>query len=269
MVEDGALLLDVREADEWDAGHAPEAVWIPMGDLQTRVDELPRTAASSPSAAPGRGRTVVAGALIGAGYDAVNLDGGMRAWAAEDFDGGRVRRPARRRHLTLPAPRSSANPYLRRDDNSRHGAPELEHAGSHRRRGRERRGRRARWSASWPPATTPPTRRRPPRRRRRSSSSVEPTPSPAAAPSGGDAGARRRLVTRRQRRSFPHATADPHRRQLAAADVFALLVVRRPAGGLVAWGLVRRVVHLGPAARAAQRSGGGRRRRGCSRRTAT
>ena len=42
MVEDGALLLDVREADEWDAGHAPEAVWIPMGDLQTRVDELPR-----------------------------------------------------------------------------------------------------------------------------------------------------------------------------------------------------------------------------------
>ena len=56
MVEDGALLLDVREADEWDAGHAPEAVWIPMGDLQTRVDELPATAASSRSVARGRVR---------------------------------------------------------------------------------------------------------------------------------------------------------------------------------------------------------------------
>ena len=41
MVEDGGFLLDVREADEWDAGHAPEAVWIPMGELQARVDELP------------------------------------------------------------------------------------------------------------------------------------------------------------------------------------------------------------------------------------
>ena len=32
-----------------------------------------------------RSRTV-AEALVGAGYDAVNLDGGMRAWAAEDFE---------------------------------------------------------------------------------------------------------------------------------------------------------------------------------------
>ena len=32
-----ALLLDVREAEEWNAGHAPTATWIPMGDLQARV----------------------------------------------------------------------------------------------------------------------------------------------------------------------------------------------------------------------------------------
>ena len=42
LVEAGALLLDVREADEWDAGHAPEATWIPIGELQARVAELPR-----------------------------------------------------------------------------------------------------------------------------------------------------------------------------------------------------------------------------------
>ena len=40
--ETDAFLLDVREADEWAAGHAPTATWIPMGDLQDRVGELPR-----------------------------------------------------------------------------------------------------------------------------------------------------------------------------------------------------------------------------------
>jgi rhodanese-related sulfurtransferase len=85
MVEDGALLLDVREADEWDAGHAPEAVWIPMGDLQARVAELPRDRRIVAICRSGARSDVVAGALIGAGYDAVNLDGGMRAWASEDF----------------------------------------------------------------------------------------------------------------------------------------------------------------------------------------
>jgi rhodanese-related sulfurtransferase len=85
LVEEGALLLDVREADEWDAGHAPEAVWIPMGDLQTRVDELPRDRRIVAICRTGARSGIVAGALIGAGYDAVNLEGGMRAWASEDF----------------------------------------------------------------------------------------------------------------------------------------------------------------------------------------
>jgi len=85
MVEEGALLLDVREADEWDAGHAPDAVWIPMGELQARVDELPRDRRIVAICRTGARSGVVTGALVGAGYDAVNLEGGMRAWAAEDF----------------------------------------------------------------------------------------------------------------------------------------------------------------------------------------
>jgi rhodanese-related sulfurtransferase len=85
LVEEGAFLLDVREADEWDAGHAPEAVWIPMGELQGRVDELPNDRRIVAICRSGNRSDVVARALIGAGYDAVNLDGGMRAWASEDF----------------------------------------------------------------------------------------------------------------------------------------------------------------------------------------
>ena len=36
LVDEGALLLDVREADEWDAGHSPEATWIPLGDVPSQ-----------------------------------------------------------------------------------------------------------------------------------------------------------------------------------------------------------------------------------------
>jgi rhodanese-related sulfurtransferase len=86
MVEDGGFLLDVREADEWDAGHAPEAVWIPMGDLPARVGELPGDRRIVVICRSGARSHAAAGALLGIGLDAVNLDGGMRAWAAEDFD---------------------------------------------------------------------------------------------------------------------------------------------------------------------------------------
>src|SRR5207249_2415520 len=41
LLDENALLLDVREADEWDAGHAPQAVHIPMSELNRRADELP------------------------------------------------------------------------------------------------------------------------------------------------------------------------------------------------------------------------------------
>ena len=86
LVEAGAFLLDVREADEWDAGHAPEAVWIPMGELQARVGELPRDARIVAICRTGSRSHAVTAALVEAGYDAVNLGGGMRAWAAEDFE---------------------------------------------------------------------------------------------------------------------------------------------------------------------------------------
>ena len=39
MVDTGAVILDVREPYEWDAGHAPQAVHVPMGLLS--LDGLP------------------------------------------------------------------------------------------------------------------------------------------------------------------------------------------------------------------------------------
>jgi rhodanese-related sulfurtransferase len=86
LLDGGAFLLDVREGDEWDAGHAPEATWIPMGELQARVGELPRDVTIVAICRTGARSATVTGALLGAGYDAVNLGGGMRAWASEDLE---------------------------------------------------------------------------------------------------------------------------------------------------------------------------------------
>ena len=84
-LETGAVLLDVRESDEWDTGHAPDATWIPMGDLGARQDEL---ASDRPIIVVCRsgGRSARAtSALRQAGYDATNLAGGMQAWAAAGY----------------------------------------------------------------------------------------------------------------------------------------------------------------------------------------
>jgi rhodanese-related sulfurtransferase len=85
LVEAGAILLDVREADEWEAGHAPAATWIPLGEIEARLAELPRDGRIVAICRSGARSHAVAAALIGAGYDAVNVDGGMRAWAVEDY----------------------------------------------------------------------------------------------------------------------------------------------------------------------------------------
>jgi rhodanese-related sulfurtransferase len=79
----GAHLLDVREPDEFDAGHAPRASSIPLGALEQRVGELPRDAMIVCVCRSGHRSATAARALSSAGFDAVNLTGGMYAWAAD------------------------------------------------------------------------------------------------------------------------------------------------------------------------------------------
>ena len=81
MLEAGGFLLDVREPEEWAAGHAPAAVHVPMGDVGTSLDRLPGDRTIVCICRSGGRSAVVAEALVGAGYDAVNLAGGMQAWA--------------------------------------------------------------------------------------------------------------------------------------------------------------------------------------------
>jgi rhodanese-related sulfurtransferase len=80
LVAGGVWMLDVREPDEWDSGHAPEAHLIPMGSVMHRIDEIPDDAKVVVVCHSGYRSWQVTKALVAAGYDAVNIAGGMEAW---------------------------------------------------------------------------------------------------------------------------------------------------------------------------------------------
>jgi rhodanese-related sulfurtransferase len=79
----GAALLDVRENDEWEAGHAPGARHLPMSELTARLDELPDDDPLYVVCRSGGRSARVVAYLAGQGYPAVNVDGGMQTWAAQ------------------------------------------------------------------------------------------------------------------------------------------------------------------------------------------
>lgn len=81
LVEEGALLLDVREPHEWEAGHAPQATHVPMGQVADHLDALPADRPVVCVCHVGGRSAAVAGFLRQAGLDARNLAGGMEAWA--------------------------------------------------------------------------------------------------------------------------------------------------------------------------------------------
>ena len=78
-----APLLDVREEQEWVAGHAPTARHLPMSELTGRLGELPDDDPLYVICRSGGRSARVVAYLAAQGYPAVNVDGGMQAWSAQ------------------------------------------------------------------------------------------------------------------------------------------------------------------------------------------
>jgi rhodanese-related sulfurtransferase len=76
----GALLLDVREDDEWATGHADGARHVPLGQLRASEQDLPRGREILLICRSGRRSAQAAQLLLKAGHSAVNVTGGMQAW---------------------------------------------------------------------------------------------------------------------------------------------------------------------------------------------
>ncbi|WP_405726127.1 rhodanese-like domain-containing protein [Streptomyces sp. NBC_01537] len=78
-----AFLLDVREHDEWAAGHADGALHIPMGEVVARWSaEVPADQRVHVMCRVGGRSAQVTQYLIAQGVDAINIDGGMLGWEA-------------------------------------------------------------------------------------------------------------------------------------------------------------------------------------------
>jgi rhodanese-related sulfurtransferase len=76
------VVLDVREDDEWAAGHIEGSVHIPLMQLANRFAEVPATGQTLVVCRVGSRSAQAAAYLLQQGVDAVNLAGGLAAWAS-------------------------------------------------------------------------------------------------------------------------------------------------------------------------------------------
>ncbi|EYR62984.1 sulfurtransferase [Actinotalea ferrariae CF5-4] len=79
---EGAYVVDVREPQEYVAGHVPGAVLLPMSQLGARVGELPTDRPLYLVCRTGNRSLQVTTALRPHGYDAHSVRGGTEAWVA-------------------------------------------------------------------------------------------------------------------------------------------------------------------------------------------
>ena len=88
LVREGAAMVDVRERSEWNTGHAPQAVHVPLGDIAKAPGRLRQDRPVVVVCASGMRSRAAAKHLRDQGFDAASISGGMAAWRGA---GGSVR----------------------------------------------------------------------------------------------------------------------------------------------------------------------------------
>src|SRR3982074_3224599 len=86
QAEPGLFLLDVREPWEYQQGHVPGAQLIPLGELERRVNAVPRDRPVLDIYHSGQRSLAAAGYLQKLGYaSGSNVDGGTAAWVERGY----------------------------------------------------------------------------------------------------------------------------------------------------------------------------------------
>ncbi len=87
MRDAGAFVLDVREPSEWEQVHIPGATLIPLGELASRVDELPKDQKIVVICHSGNRSAKGRDTLLSAGFTQVtSVKGGMNQWEAAGLE---------------------------------------------------------------------------------------------------------------------------------------------------------------------------------------
>ena len=83
---DGGISIDVREPDEYGAGHIEGAIHVPLGSLAANTDRVPRDRPVVVYCGHGERASTGVSLLEAAGFrNLVNLDGGIEAWRRAGF----------------------------------------------------------------------------------------------------------------------------------------------------------------------------------------
>jgi rhodanese-related sulfurtransferase len=89
-LQSGAPLIDVREIDEYQAGHVPGAVLVPLATVPSALDRFPIDQTAYVICRSGARSHRACEFLVAQGLDAVNVVGGTLAWISsgrETVDG--------------------------------------------------------------------------------------------------------------------------------------------------------------------------------------
>jgi rhodanese-related sulfurtransferase len=84
-LDEGATVIDVREPDEYAAGHVPGATLVPLMTVPHRLADLPEGDPLYVVCAVGARSAQAAAFLSARGVEAVNVDGGTRDWMAAGY----------------------------------------------------------------------------------------------------------------------------------------------------------------------------------------
>lgn len=87
MRENGAFVLDVRELNEWEDGHIPDATLIPLGQLESRMGEVPEDQEVVIVCRSGNRSAQARDILKNAGFTKItSMAGGMNQWIANSYE---------------------------------------------------------------------------------------------------------------------------------------------------------------------------------------
>lgn len=82
LLDQGTVMIDVRELSEWNHGHAPGAVHLPISKIQEQLHKIPKDGNIVVCCRSGSRSSAAVSFLLSHGYNAINMKGGMAAWHA-------------------------------------------------------------------------------------------------------------------------------------------------------------------------------------------
>lgn len=85
MYQAGTFVLDVRTQEEWDEYHAPNTTLIPLDELPSRLNELPKDQEIVVVCRSGNRSQQARDILLQAGFNATSMAGGLKEWYAKGY----------------------------------------------------------------------------------------------------------------------------------------------------------------------------------------